>query len=426
MKNLYKMGIGGGLFVAMLVIIAVIPVAAMTDKKDKTESGLMYFAEHLRGLARSLQIESPKSRQFHEEGRVSPETEMTSTTIKESTISGSTTPELNETTSAQPGTKTISITLHTTMPVTSASESTTKLSTTETKTVPTVTTTSVKPGTETSTTTQESTISGSTAPPTPEPEDQLRCLFVGDMYNFASQKESYEREAEFISDLAYDFFVHRKVSKKGAVWAYGYVDSPKAPNLDKVSSGYSTFRKALEEIDYCSTCTPLTTSDAIEIINNLKEDDRRVNCLVFFSSQKNTDTLPRLAPKNKEIKRIVAVALNNTNLAKVVGDRGVALRVPDYYLDSDVERVLKAILRKHKPTPTPTIRTTPELTTTPKLTTASTSAGVEETTSAWPSTGTTMITTHTRASISSTSERTTKLSTVRTKTVPRITTTPGL
>ncbi|KHJ77782.1 hypothetical protein OESDEN_22598 [Oesophagostomum dentatum] len=115
---------------------------------------------------------------------------------------------------------------------------------------------------------------------------------------------------------------------------------------------------------YTEKSDPLTTERAIQVINNLPAGDTRINCLVFFSAQKNTQLLTPINPINKEIKRIVAVGYDSTDLSKVVGTRGVAVSVPYYWKDSDVENVVKAIQGTYKP-PTPKPSTTPRPTTTP-------------------------------------------------------------
>ncbi|KHJ90613.1 hypothetical protein OESDEN_09540, partial [Oesophagostomum dentatum] len=63
----------------------------------------------------------------------------------------------------------------------------------------------------------------------------------------------------------------------------------------------------------------------------------------FFYPRKNTQSLPVIDPKNKEITTIVAVGFDSTDLTRVAGTRGVAVSVPYYWKESDVENVLKAI-----------------------------------------------------------------------------------
>ncbi|KHJ76177.1 hypothetical protein OESDEN_24203 [Oesophagostomum dentatum] len=94
---------------------------------------------------------------------------------------------------------------------------------------------------------------------------------------------------------------------------------------------------------YIEKSDPMTTEKAIQVINNLSSIDTRINCLVFFSAQKNTQQLPLINPINKGITRIVAVGYDSTDLTKVVGTRGVAVSVPYYWKESDVENVVKAI-----------------------------------------------------------------------------------
>ncbi|KHJ85047.1 hypothetical protein OESDEN_15232 [Oesophagostomum dentatum] len=125
---------------------------------------------------------------------------------------------------------------------------------------------------------------------TPKPRQLLKCLFIGDLYNFGKDADKY------------------------------------------VDVSLLTFR------------------NAIQVINSLPETESRINCVVLFSAQNNTQTLPALNPQNKEIKRIVAVGYDSTDLSKVVGSRGVAVSVPFYWKDSHAQTILNAILGKIKST----------------------------------------------------------------------------
>ncbi|VDM66489.1 unnamed protein product, partial [Strongylus vulgaris] len=183
----------------------------------------------------------------------------------------------------------------------------------------------------------------------PGPPEELKCLFIADLHNFGVQEDKYSDEAEFISALGYDFFIRRDIKPMGGVWAYGYTLFPASPELDKISANFSAFSKEVEKLEVYFSADPLSTSRAINVINTLKENDSRVNCIVFFSAQNDTQSLPKLKPKNKEIKRIVAVGYAGTDLTDVVEDRGVAVNVPLNYKDDDIARVLQAILGRYKP-----------------------------------------------------------------------------
>ncbi|CAJ0604962.1 unnamed protein product [Cylicocyclus nassatus] len=207
-------------------------------------------------------------------------------------------------------------------------------------------------------------------PTTPKPID-LKCLMVGDLFGFgASADDRYLDEAEFIDALGYDFFGSSGTKPMAGVWAYGYTTFPKSPDLSKITANRSVFRDELFKMQYQHRSDPLTTSNAIEVINKLGADSR-VNCLVFFSTSNDTKSLPKLNPQNKGIERIVAVGFAGADLNDLVTDRGVAVSVPLRYLDEDIELVLKAILGKYVPTKSTTRSTsTTRRSTTRRSTTA--------------------------------------------------------
>ncbi|CAJ0604959.1 unnamed protein product [Cylicocyclus nassatus] len=201
-------------------------------------------------------------------------------------------------------------------------------------------------------------------PPTVPPEP-YKCLFVGDLYNFGNNANFYLDEAQFIGEFAYDLFLDKRTVPSGALWAYGYSNFSQTPDLEKMYTNYTAFLKDLKNMKYFPVQDPMNTACAIEVINNLPKDDERVNCIVFISAE-NSTTLPKLDPQNEEIKRIVGIGFAGTNLSSVVGQKGVALTVPYYYLDEDLRDVHEAILGRY---PTTTTKTTKRLTTvTPKPT----------------------------------------------------------
>ncbi|EYC06861.1 hypothetical protein Y032_0073g740 [Ancylostoma ceylanicum] len=214
--------------------------------------------------------------------------------------------------------------------------------------------TTSKPAHTTTKPTQKSTKPTRPPGPTPDPNG-LHCLFVGDLYNFGSHADRYEKEAQLFGDIGYDFFEESSISRIG-LWAYGHTKYAKKPDLSQMSHNLEGFMEDLDNMEYQYNSDPLKTENAIGIINGLQDDGNMVNCLVFFSAQQDTYSLPKLDPQNKKIKRIVAVGYNDTDLSGVVGSRGVAVSVPYYYLDEDVFRVISAIMGR--PVTTTTTRKT--------------------------------------------------------------------
>ncbi|KAL6736463.1 hypothetical protein Aduo_006814 [Ancylostoma duodenale] len=243
-----------------------------------------------------------------------------------------------------------------------------KKSTLETKTSSkpgTTPKTSSKPGT---TKTQQPTQSTKpTNPPSPSPNPNgLHCLFVGDLYNFGTRKENYDKEAALFGDIGYDFFEESSISRIG-LWAYGHANYPKKPDLSNMNSNFEDFFSDLDNMEFQFSKDPMNTETAIGVINGLQDDGSMVNCLVFFSARQDTQSLPKLNPQNKKFKRIVAVGYNNTDLSGVVGSRGVAVSVPYHYFDSDVATIIDAIMGRPVTKTTPRTVPTRGPTTTTKL-----------------------------------------------------------
>lgn len=66
------------------------------------------------------------------------------------------------------------------------------------------------------------------------------------------------KEANFITSVAYDFFgVSNKWS--AGLWAYGFTDFPKTPNLKKMHGTFDEFNKELAKMDFFDTNNYLTT-----------------------------------------------------------------------------------------------------------------------------------------------------------------------
>ncbi|EYC33101.1 hypothetical protein Y032_0002g601 [Ancylostoma ceylanicum] len=109
------------------------------------------------------------------------------------------------------------------------------------------------------------------------------------------------------------------------------------------------FQQELWDNDVVEVEKPLNTSDAIKVINQLEDPKHRANCLIFFSAQQDTSTLPRLDPSSSRsgFRRIVAIGFNETDLQHVVVQpRGVALSILLQYLRWDIEAVVNAVLKK--------------------------------------------------------------------------------
>ncbi|CAJ0604960.1 unnamed protein product [Cylicocyclus nassatus] len=180
-------------------------------------------------------------------------------------------------------------------------------------------------------------------------QDELKCLFVGDLYNFGNYSSSYLDEASFIYEIATDYFSDKSTITNGGLWAYGYSAFPQSPDLNKINNNFTAFSSDIQNMKYHQTDNPMTPARAIEIINNLPANDKRVNCIVFFCAPRNASALPKLNPLNKKIKRIVGVGLVGTDLSYVVEERGVAVSV-FYYFSDDRQKVLQAIFGRHRTT----------------------------------------------------------------------------
>ncbi|KHJ95420.1 hypothetical protein OESDEN_04635 [Oesophagostomum dentatum] len=118
-----------------------------------------------------------------------------------------------------------------------------------------------------------------------EPKQVLKCLFVGDLYNFGKNVEKYVDEAELISSVGYDFLDLEDANAAAGLWAYGYTTFSAFPDLSNFTSIYSKFLEKLEKMQFTDTASPVPTSNAIEAVNNIPVDDIRANCIVFFSAQ---------------------------------------------------------------------------------------------------------------------------------------------
>ncbi|KHJ95421.1 hypothetical protein OESDEN_04636 [Oesophagostomum dentatum] len=163
--------------------------------------------------------------------------------------------------------------------------------------------------------------------PTTRPLEILDCLFIGDLYNFGRDAEKYVVEMELINWVGHNFFALKEHTTAG-LWAYGYTSFPASPDISNFTETYEEFRVVLEKMNFANVSNPITTA------------------------RRNTLPLPVLYPKSKEIKRIVAVGFDNTDLSETVGKGGIAVSVPYFWKEPDVANILEAI-QGRKPVPKP-------------------------------------------------------------------------
>ncbi|VDK82256.1 unnamed protein product [Cylicostephanus goldi] len=163
------------------------------------------------------------------------------------------------------------------------------------------------------------------------------------MYNYEAKVDSYEMEAELISQIAYDVFNARSGSQLG-LWAFGYTKFERnvTNTLKRMANNSKAFNDLLMEMEYATGGTYKTTRVAINDINAMSE--QQLNCLVFFIAQNSTVGLPKLAPKNKEITSPVVVGLSGTKPENIVPYGGKMISIPHHYLDEDVDKIVQAIL----------------------------------------------------------------------------------
>ncbi|EYC06850.1 hypothetical protein Y032_0073g735 [Ancylostoma ceylanicum] len=222
---------------------------------------------------------------------------------------------------------------------------------------------------------------------TTEPSFARRdCIFVGDLFNYGNDTDSYDQEMNFISDLVYDFLDPWYYKTTAGFWAYGYTNFSKSANtsLETMTKNYYKFNEELLKMEYFNTTDPWTTKEAIEELNRMYVSGRRANCIVFFSAQKNTTGLPQINPKNMDhADRVIAVGID-TDLRGIVPYYGQAVRIPLYYRNDYVYRVLTAIMEQPPPTQPPKPTLVPISTEQTPTSTQTTSAEPTGTTTAGP------------------------------------------
>ncbi|CAJ0605114.1 unnamed protein product [Cylicocyclus nassatus] len=189
-------------------------------------------------------------------------------------------------------------------------------------------------------TTAATTIMRSTA----EVTENIRCLMVGDLLNFNDNTTAYDKEKDFMSELAYGLYRKTQVSKLG-LWVYGYTTSFTNLNesLKNMRGSPLDFLWDLYALNYKQVEKPTSTFEAIEQLNNLIDLENRSNCLIFLSASTNTSGLPLLSPNSSlsSIEKIVAIGYNDVHLNKiVVPPQGTALAIPYSYTDEDLEKIL--------------------------------------------------------------------------------------
>ncbi|VDK49221.1 unnamed protein product [Cylicostephanus goldi] len=147
-------------------------------------------------------------------------------------------------------------------------------------------------------------------PTTASPATRYNCLFVGDLYNYKDDAESYAQEAELLSQVGYDIFDESRA--KIGLWAYGHTDFPRNANssLSDMSRNHEDLDKKLSKMKYVRQSNPFTTKQAVEEINEMYDSQKQLNCLIFLTAQEDTSGLPRIAPKHLQFEKVVVVGLS--------------------------------------------------------------------------------------------------------------------
>ncbi|RCN51837.1 hypothetical protein ANCCAN_01925 [Ancylostoma caninum] len=165
-------------------------------------------------------------------------------------------------------------------------------------------------------------------------------------------------EADLLADVAHDLYNGYDGTTIG-LWAYGYTNFSRWADsgLKNMRKNYNDFIKDLNGMVYYETDVPYSTAEAIEQLNQLNSSPDIVNCLVFFSAERDIGSLPMLYAVYLPLEVLVAVGLNDTDLSSRVHPRlGIPVSVPMHYLDKDVKTIVNAITKKEKPTPKPTTK----------------------------------------------------------------------
>ncbi|KAL6736482.1 hypothetical protein Aduo_006832 [Ancylostoma duodenale] len=206
-------------------------------------------------------------------------------------------------------------------------------------TSPSTATTATEPAPETET--SPTTTVTTTAPK----KENITCIFVADAYNFGSDGTGYTQEKYLIGNMS-EYFFKSTVKSKAGITKYGYVSTfDIRPAFNALKEKQEEFVKVIDTAPDEDIEEPFATAEAIEIINDFTKVEGKANSLIFFSAQKDTKKLPKLEPKSKDWKRIIAVGFNDTDLNNVVDkEKGVAVRVPYNFSMTDVKNVIDALL----------------------------------------------------------------------------------
>ncbi|KAK5966245.1 hypothetical protein GCK32_005419 [Trichostrongylus colubriformis] len=246
------------------------------------------------------------------------------TTLTSSTTQGSSTVT---STTAMPSSTTSPMPSSTTTVVASTTAGSTSTTAVPSTTTPTTSTTTVSTSTSNPSTTITSTALTPTTTSSPSTTTSQEKYFIGN-----TSRSIFESPAQFSAGLS----------------VYGYVDEP-FPNagLNDMKTSYQQFSNLLtskmiiKEDDY-----DLTTDDAINSLNSsprINGGIDGINCVIFFSAQRDTTALPALLPALLDA-RIVAVGFDATDLSGIVKENGKAVSVPYDFTAQDVQNVVDAVL----------------------------------------------------------------------------------
>ncbi|KAL6736481.1 hypothetical protein Aduo_006831 [Ancylostoma duodenale] len=267
---------------------------------------------------------------------ISSEDKRCTTTVKKFSTDNS----RNSTTVVTTGNRVITITSYTrTLIVETTSTSVADVEpTSDTPTVETVATTKEFPSEPTSTTLTTSFTS--TRAPT---KGGIFCIFVADAYNFGNDGTRY---AKYLIGNMSDYFFKSTVGSKAGITKYGYVSTFSVHvALNELKDSHEEFTKVIDTAPDEDIAEPFDTAEAIEIVNRFTKLNGHANALIFISAQKDTKNLPKLEPRSKDWKRIIAVGFDGTDLNNVVDKKkGVAVSVPYNFSMADVKNVIDALL----------------------------------------------------------------------------------
>ncbi|RCN51829.1 hypothetical protein ANCCAN_01917 [Ancylostoma caninum] len=173
----------------------------------------------------------------------------------------------------------------------------------------------------------------STRPPastSPVPEmKEPHCVFAGDLLNFGSDTEFYEKEKQFIIDIGKNIFGKASNTKAG-MWVYGYTSGPRGLK--------STFENMTRNVD-----------DFVRDVN-AKMKYEALDKPNLTNKQEDTTGFSKLNPtKNAKLDIVVVVSLRGLDLSDIVVEpQGVAIKVSNDFNEQDVDHVVDTIWRPFK------------------------------------------------------------------------------